>query len=47
MEQDLKRLSICSQNDKFCDTAVQGFGGFVGAFFSIAYTDQLVEQVLK
>lgn len=35
MQHDFERVGVCSDDDEFCDAAVESFGGFVGSFFDL------------
>lgn len=45
MEQDFERLSVSSQDDELCDTAVKSFGSFIGTFLQLLVLASLLNKV--
>lgn len=45
MKEDRKWSSVCSKDDDFADTTVQGLRSFVGTFLELAVVGGLLDDV--
>jgi len=45
MQEDFKRLCVSGEDDKFCDTAVQGFRSLVSTLFELLVLSGLIDEL--